>query len=576
MTRTKKPRAKKKRVRLSPAEASRRRMELKFKTDIRTVFLNAGFEQVPTRDKNITVASRVGDLDSVFLYNNIVVIVEDTTLATSNIGDHLRKKAEFFSHLQMHRLSTLEVLRGNFERFAEYFNRSDFEPEEYHLRFVYASRNDVDESYQTHYGQACKLLSYSSLQYFLSLTKTIKRSARFEILKFLDVDLHQVGSPKSKTDLSTFSALQLPAVQSGFPPGHKLVSFLIDPATLLERAYVLRADSWRDSDALYQRLLVRDKIGSMRKYLVEERRVFVNNIIVTLRGDAVYHPTPGSKPEDSGATHVSVGELTIPRRFDAIGIIDGQHRVYAYHEGDDQLDTKIAALRGRQHLLVTGIIYPNSISSAEAEVFEAKLFLEINDKQKRVRGDLKQAIETLINPCSDVAIAKSVLHRLGATGPLVGILGLHFFDTGKLKTTSIVSYGLRHIVGLREPVSFFNRWTRPDKGKLLNVCDRDVLDLYVQYCGTELNKLIGAFKASRPQELWTTDRRESRMLTTTTINGLIFCMRLLLGNQRLGSFDSYLDGFRRLDVDFRPGKFPYKSSHWRKLGEHIYDQCFKP
>jgi DGQHR domain-containing protein len=516
-----------------------------------------------------------GDLDSLFIFKNVIVAVEDTTLASRNIGDHLRKKAEYFTHLAANKSETIRMLLTHFPRFADYYQQSEYEAGEYHIRFVYASRHEIDEDYQKRYAESCRILSYASLQYFVSLTKVIKRSSKFELLKFLEIGLHQLGSSKSKTGADTFSALQLPEIPSGFPSGHKLVSFLVDPDTLLERAYVLRADSWRDRDALYQRLLIRNKIASMRRYLVEEKRVFINNIIVTLSSDAIYRPTKAPQPMDDSSTYISTGELTIPQRFDAIGIIDGQHRVYAYHEGDDTLDRKIAGLRGKQHLLVTGIIYPPSVPASDAEAFEAKLFLEINDKQSRVKGDLKQAIELVVNPCSDVAIAKAVLHRLDATGPLVGVLGLHFFDVGKLRTTSIVSYGLRNIVGFDKEVSFFQRWRNAEKQTLRNVCDRALLDQYVHYCGSELNKFVSAFKATQPESLWTTDQKQSRLLTTTTINGLIFCMRLLLQHDQLGSFDQYRQALSQLSVDFRPGQFEYKSSHWRDLGRKIYEECFQ-
>lgn len=444
-------------------------MERRFKADIRTVFTNAGFTHIPTRDVNITIGRLTGDFDSVFVYENIVTIVEDTGLASKNIGDHLRKKAEFFDCACKNQADTIRMLRSHFNKFDEYCEHKGFHAEEFQFRFVYASREAVDEDYKDRYSTSCTLLSYSSLQYFISVTKTIKRSARYELFKFLNVKLDQLGNSQSRSDSSTFPALQLPEIPSGFPQGHKLVSFLVDPATLLERAYVLRADSWRDREALYQRLLVKSKIGSMRRYLVEEHRVFINNIIVTLGHDAMYQATDKMDAKDRVAARISVGQLTIPRRFDAIGIIDGQHRVYAYHEGDDALDDRIGALRAKQHLLVTGIIYPRSVAPADAEAFEAKLFLEINDKQKRVKGDLKQAIELIVNPCSDVAIAKAVLHRLGSTGPLVGVLALHFFDSGKLKTASIVSYGLRHIVGLEGTVSFFKTWKGPGKNLLPRV-----------------------------------------------------------------------------------------------------------
>ena len=490
-------------------------------------------------------------------------------------GPHLRKKAEFFSHLRSNHDLTVMALGEKFDRFATYFRSAGYDIQEYHLRFIYASREDVDVSYSDRYAETLTVLSHPHLQYFVSLVKTIKRSARFEILKFLDISLANLGVAQSGTQSHAFPAMLLPEIPSGFPKGHKLVSFLVDPATLLERAYVLRADSWRDREALYQRLLVKNKIASMRKYLVDERRVFVNNIIVTLKSDAVYEPSDTrdlNAPQ--AAAWFSTGTLTIPKQFDAIGIIDGQHRVYAYHEGDDQHDQAIGKLRVKQHLLVTGIIYPRAIKAGEAEAFEAKLFLEINDKQNRVKGDLKQAIETLVNPCSDVAIAKAVLQRLGATSPLVGILAIHFFDSGKLRTTSIVSYGLRHIVGLQQPVSFINKWTHASKDNLLAKCDRSLLEAYVTFCGTELNQFISAFKASQDTALWTTDLNRSRVLTTTTINGLIFCMRLLLEHDKLGDFQYYQSGFKNLKIDFRPKQFKYKSSNWRKLGEEIYAQCF--
>ncbi len=560
--------------RLSPEEARRRRESRRFKSDIRTVFANAGFVQVPTRDVTVVVAGRKSDFDSVFVFENVVAIVEDTELASGSIGDHLRKKVDFFEHLRDHRVECVEMLRKTFPRFDDLWAKSNFEAEEVQLRFVYASKETVADDYQTRFGQRCQLLSYPSLQYFVSLSKTIRRSARFELCKFLGVALDQIGSHRSAVDASRYSALQLPHIPSGFPKGHKLVSFLVDPATLLERAYVLRSDSWRDEEALYQRLLIRGKIASMRKYLVDERRVFINNIIVTLRNDAHFEPSETSDRVDGSASRISTGYLTIPRRFDAIGIIDGQHRVYAYHEGDDSLDETIGRLRSRQHLLVTGIIYPKSISDDEAEAFEAKLFLEINDKQKRVGSDLKQAIELILSPYSDVAIAKALLHRLGSASFMAGVFALHFFDTGKLKTASIVSYGLRHIVSIDGKVSLFKRWAGPGKDAVRQKRDRDALDRYIKYCGTQLSTFVGAFKASQEDSLWTTNRKSSRLLTTTTINGLIFCMRLLIEQNRLGDFESYKRGFAKLDLDFRPGKFSYKSSHWRQLGKYIFDCCF--
>lgn len=77
--------------------------------------------------------------------------------------------------------------------------------------------------------------------------------------------------------------------------------------------------------------------------------------------------------------------IKLPDKPNSIGIIDGQHRVFAYHESKDD-DADIAALRIQQNLLITGIIYPEGISDLEREKFEAKLFLEINSTQTNAKS----------------------------------------------------------------------------------------------------------------------------------------------------------------------------------------------
>jgi hypothetical protein len=60
MSRNNKKAGKTKRVKLSPEEAARRRADRRFKADIRTVFINAGFDQIPSRDVNFTVQGITG------------------------------------------------------------------------------------------------------------------------------------------------------------------------------------------------------------------------------------------------------------------------------------------------------------------------------------------------------------------------------------------------------------------------------------------------------------------------------------------------------------------------------------
>lgn len=549
-------------------------MQRRFKSDIRTLFTNAAFTHVSTRDEEFTFEGRKGEIDGIYLYDNVIVLVEETTHSTSQIGDHFRKKAELFKHFSEYPSEFVPFLSKTFPDVEKYFSsKPHIDVRQYVVRYVYCSRFDVDESYRTRYDKTCSLLQYGPLQYFLRLGRTIRKSARYEVFKFLGLELSDIVGP-SRVESHTYHALLLPEVPSGFPTDYRLVSFLIDPHTLIERAYVLRADSWRDQEALYQRLLVKGKIGSMREYLVSEQRVFVNNVIVSLPSNTEFEKIRNEK-RGRFADEITSGELRIPRNFNTIGIIDGQHRVFAYHEGEDKFEPKIAVLRDRQHLLVTGIIYPANMSATRAYEFEARLFLEINDKQKRVRGDLKQSIQRIVKPYSAVAIAKSVIERMASTGPLTGMLEVHFFDVGKIKTASIVSYGLRHIVATRDDVSLFQLWRGAGKTAVRNHSNKAALNKYVEFAAMQLNMLVAGFRSNLDNSLWTTNRKISRALSATTINGLVFCMRKLIENKKVGdSFEYYQDHFGKMSVDFRPENFPYKSSHWRALGDKLYQECF--
>ncbi|MCK4392013.1 DGQHR domain-containing protein [Candidatus Bipolaricaulota bacterium] len=574
MARKKKPaRRKRSAKKLSKEERATRRRDRKFLTDIQTVFTNATFRQVPTRGTQLTIAGRQGDIDSFFVYENVLVLVEDTTLK-EDVKAHIGKTSSFYAHIAEHPSEALRELSSKFPRFRAIRASRGFDDAEYRWAFVYCSLNTFDKKYESRHPELT-FLRYPNLQYFLSLSKTIKGSVRFEIFRFLRLEMSEIGIQRPAQDKRDYTALVLPESPSGFPLGHKIVSFLVEPQTLLEQAYVLRRDGWEDSECLYQRLLVKAKIQEMREYLASEGRVFVNNIIATLPDDTRFLDGKGKQIAPDKLTPKKTIKVELLRNFGSIGLVDGQHRVFAYHEGKDRLDQDIELLREKQHLLVTGIVYPPGYDPLAKTQFEAKLFLEINDKQTRAKGDLKQAIQTIIEPFSDVAIAKRVVNDLAASGPLCGYLEEHFFDRGKIKTTSIVSYGMRHLVAIDGEESLFGVWTHPEKDKLKKRRKKPLLDEYVAFCSSHLSGFIGGFRQSLSQEMWVTNRKASRALTTTTINGLVFCLRRVIREGKTGDPASYFRAFQKHTVDFSPEKFTYHSSHWRDLGRELYEECFQ-
>ena len=195
----------------------------------------------------------------------------------------------------------------------------------------------------------------------------------------------------------------MPEEKSYFKDGYKIVSFYIDAESLMRRAFVLRQEGWRKKENIgyYQRMFEAKKISSMRKYLSDKKRVFINNIITTISEDNI-------KLYDEKNNELQIGEdgqfinnsktKVIPTKIEIldkcniIGLIDGQHRTFSYHEGDDTYEDKIKEIRGIQNLLVTGIIFPKKEKREARLKFEANLFLEINSNQTNVRSQLKQEI----------------------------------------------------------------------------------------------------------------------------------------------------------------------------------------
>jgi hypothetical protein len=120
-------------------------------------------------------------------------------------------------------------------------------------------------------------------------------------------------------------------------------------------------------------MISKKKIEAVRRYLLEDKRVFINNIIVTLPPTTEVLDTHGRHLDLSTVVKTTPVKIRLPSRYNSVGLVDGQHRVYSYYEGGLNED-RIRKLRIQQNLLATGIVYPTSANQNERIKFEAKLF----------------------------------------------------------------------------------------------------------------------------------------------------------------------------------------------------------
>lgn len=564
------------------ADTLRKRAEKKYTNTIANIFKSSGFFHVKTNWIEIKFKSFTSEIDNIFVYENIVIISEDTISKSSEIWDHLRKKDDFFQVVHLNSADFIQLMIDTYPDFKKIHNDKDcYSCAEYKILYTYCSKNTIDITHKNHHSSLIRFLDNQYVLYFSAITKVIYWSAKYEIFKFLWLDIKDIWIVNwSQWSFYNFKWLILPESPSWYDEDFKIITFYVDPGTLIKLSYVLRKDwSWRDKDWLYQRLLIKSKISNMREYLIKNERVYINNLIVTLPSETkilkINTADTLSQTEIKSIKLAQEISVQVPYDFNQIWIIDWQHRLFSYHEWVDRYEKKIAIKRVKQHLLATGIIFPIWMSDEKKLEFESKLFLEINDKQNKVNSTLKQDIQSIVHPFDDVSIAKAVVNRVSTTWPLVDYLEAHYFDKWKTKTASIVSYWLKHIVKLSATEWLFSIWTHPNKDTLLLKEDKVLLDEYIKYCTEEVNKIFIWYKIKLSQTwMYTLEKDKSRALFATAINWVIFCLRRLTIDKTLYSVSEYTTKLDKLSIDFSPEKFKFKSSHWKDLWDEIYNQCF--
>jgi DGQHR domain-containing protein len=553
---------------LSPAE----KIQKDHRASVRGVFTGSGFLRMAgIADKQFNFQNQQADVDDIFVFENIVVIAEYTCAQSDGVGSHLKNKKIIFDKILNDPAGFIKFISDKFPETSDRFPK--YHSSKVVLKILYCSRYEFDDHYQINVpGPA--YFDYPSVRYFMALIDAIKRSARWELLHFLQIPNGSVGNNGvvgTADGSQDRKGLVLPEAHSNFDDGYKVVSFYTDADTLLRTAYVLRKDGWRDSLNLYQRMISKAKIEAIRTYLKKQKRVFINNIVVTL--------PPNVQPLDDSKKTVDPAVLTdiapvwikLPDQANSIGVVDGQHRIFAYHETAND-DSEIAQLRKQQNLLVTGIIFPEGVSSPDREKFEARLFLEINSNQTNAKSDLKQAIGLVLEPFSAESIAARVLNRLAKTGPLAGQIQQYFFDTNKLKTVSIVSYGLKPLVKTSGTDSLFSIWSHSNKAGVANGTDTTGLEAYIDFCIKTINLVLSAVRRNLQKSRWTTETKvEGRVLSTVYVNSFLITIRLLIDKKVSLTENTLVDGFQGIE-NFNFGE--YHSSQYARMAEKIVETHF--
>ena len=547
----------------------------RFKMKITRTLQGAGFEYINTENKHIRIGSRDCEFDSVFLYENILLVCEDTISKESNIREHLRGKKEAAREVQANPNVLLEWLKRNYNEFFDKFN--SYLNDRYKIFFPYFTLNEIilDEDDLNRF-EPMKVVEPQTLNYFYKMSRSICKSSKYDIFRFLKLKSSDIGIVSPDEPIRSIKATIIcPKEVTGLRNGVRIVSFMLSAETLIKNSYVLRKDNWEDTIHLYQRLIEKERIMKIRSYLAKRKETFLNNIIVSLPQGVTF-----CKVDNSVA--VSLSELddygsykiNIPDDINSIGIIDGQHRIYAHFEGNDKAERIIENLRRQLNLLVTGIIFPENMSNLERSKYESRIFLDINSNSKPVPPDVLLHIKTLQDPFSDIAIARKVIERMNKRGIFKNRFELSLLEKDRIKIASIIKFALRYLVAIkpsRERTCLINFFDLGKQELLSQENDANLLNEYINFIVSNLNIYFSALKEARPDD-W--NDNESRILSVTSINGFIIALNDSLSSFSLLSHEEYKDRFSNLTIDFKKGNFPYTSSQYKAFSKKILEQAF--
>lgn len=551
----------------------KKRKELAFRKKIRSSFTDAGFTYFSTLAKHFPIGTRTVELDYLFLYENIIVICEDNTKQKKDI-DHIRNKNESFAEIRNNKTAFLNWLSNTFPEKATMVKQ--YRPERYFLYYIYISQTELEitEDEKNRYSN---LLFWDpeTLSYFNRMAQCIQHSARYEIFRYLGLKNDEIGFSGSEGGKTTIKApIIYPQEATGLRNGVRVVSFMMSAEKLLRTSYVLRKDSWEESMFLYQRLIEKDKVKSIRAFLAQKGEAFYNNIIVALPDNVTFEDDAGTPILVENIGDFQHCKLVLPDEMNSICIIDGQHRIFAHYEAPatEKYELQIAPLRRQLHLLVTGLIFPTEMKEPERKQIQSQIFLDINDNTKKVAPNVLTHIEMVKYPFSDIGLARRVIERLNKKRVFLNRFELSALDESKIKVASIIKFALRYLVTVTPAegkTSLYAYW----QGNKAAFQQKDEASLndYIEFCANSIDLYFSAIRDAFKSS-W--NDPASKMLSVISINGFIIAFNRQLNKYGVSDYPFYSSCLRKLSIDFSKNGFPYTSSQYRKFSGRILAEAF--
>ena len=235
------------------------------------------------------------------------------------------------------------------------------------FKYVFATKNFVLSKDDENRLKGAQIYDFDedAYKYYSGLVDRLGRSAKYQLL----------GDFFKKQTVKGIDSL-VPAIRSKMGK-ETYYSFTIEPSKLLKLGYILhRINANNDMMPTYQRLINSQRLTAIRKF-VNEGNYFPNSLIVSIDTDG--KELQFDKAQDSCQVKDSVatvGILHLPQKYQSIYVIDGQHRLYGYSESEHADKDCIPV-----------VAFVNLDKDKQV-----KMFMDINENQKKVSKDLRNTL----------------------------------------------------------------------------------------------------------------------------------------------------------------------------------------
>ncbi len=203
-----------------------------------------------------------------------------------------------------------------------------------------------------------------NIEYYVKMYKQIGVAARYQLLGslFFDQEIPEMAN-------------KIPAIR-GRMGGHVYYSFSIEPEKLLKIGYVLhRNKANANMMPTYQRIIQKNRLDAIHKFLEEDKGYFPNSIVISL-DSGKKRKLEFQESSNIDSTIADLGILHLPKKYRSAYIIDGQHRLYGYANSKYKTANTIP------------VVAFENLDRDE----QVKLFMQINENQKAVSKNLRNTL----------------------------------------------------------------------------------------------------------------------------------------------------------------------------------------